>query len=181
MTCIVGIEHDGGVTIGADSAASDGWSLRSRADTKLFQNGPYLMGFCGSFRMGQLLRYALAAPALPDDTSDLEEHMVITFVDAVRDCLTAGGVAYSKNGTETGGTFLVGVAGQLFQIEDDYQVARNLSGFDACGSGAEVALGSLHTSDQYDLSATQRITMALKAAADLTAFVSAPFAVKTLR
>lgn len=140
MTCIVGIEHDG-VTLGADSAASDGWTITSRADTKLFRNGDYLFGFCGSFRMGQLLHYAFDPPPVP--SRGVERFMVTTFIDAVRTCLLEGGFAEKrKSGPETGGTFLVGAAGRLWQVEDDYQVARDAHGFDSIGSGAEVALGS---------------------------------------
>ena len=63
MTCIVGLVHADGVTIGADSAGCDGaWGIVTRADTKLFHNGPFLFGFTSSFRMGQLLRYAFKPP-----------------------------------------------------------------------------------------------------------------------
>lgn len=181
MTCIVGIEHAGGVTIGADSAASDGWSFSARADGKLFRNGPYLIGFCGSYRMGQLLRYSLEAPIVPE--RDLDRHMATTFINAVRSCLLDGGYAERKNRVETGGTFLVGVAGRLFMIESDYQVGGQRNGFDACGSGAEVALGSLHTTAnaKSKMAPRRRALTALQAAADLTAFVGGPFQVRTLR
>lgn len=179
MTCIVGIEHEGGVTIAADSAGTNGWSISSRADAKLFRVGPYLFGFCGSFRMGQLLHYSLDAPLLPDD-DDIERHMATKFVDTVRCCLQLGGYAKSKNDVESGGTFLVAAAGHLFCIQDDYQVARQLMGYDVIGSGEEVALGSLHSTADYDLTPTERALMALHAAADLTTFVRAPFHVETL-
>jgi ATP-dependent protease HslVU (ClpYQ) peptidase subunit len=179
VTCIVGIQHPGGVTIGADTAGTDGWSITSRADTKLFRNGPYLFGFCGSFRMGQLLHYSLVPPKPP--RIDLERHMSTVFVDAVRECLIEGGYAQRKNEVESGGTFLVAVAGQLFCIQNDYQVARQRMGFDAIGSGEEVALGSLHTTAQYDIDPRSRVLMALQAAADLTTFVMAPFTVKTAK
>jgi len=65
MTCIVGIQHDGRVYIGGDSAGVAGYSITSRADAKVFTVGPYVMGFTSSFRMGQLLRYGLKAPKPP--------------------------------------------------------------------------------------------------------------------
>lgn len=179
MTCVVGIQHENGVTIGADSAGSDGWSITSRADTKLFRNGPYLFGFCGSFRMGQLLHYALTPPKPP--LSGLERHMSTRFVDSVRECLFVGGYAQRKNEVEQGGTFLVAAAGELFCIQDDFQVARQRMGFDAIGSGEEVALGSLHTTNGYDFPPRQRVLMALQAATDLTTFVTGPFTVRTVK
>ncbi|XVV11230.1 hypothetical protein ACQP2X_41330 [Actinoplanes sp. CA-131856] len=61
MTCIVGITDGTTVTIGGDSAGSDGWHVAVRSDSKVFQVGPYLMGFTTSYRMGQLLRYSLTS------------------------------------------------------------------------------------------------------------------------
>ena len=89
MTCIVGIVDAGRVLIAGDSAGSDGWHVDSRADSKVFTVGPYAMGFTTSFRMGQLLRYRLDVPG--PDTWDVDRYMATTFVDAVRDCLKAGG------------------------------------------------------------------------------------------
>lgn len=177
MTCIVGLEHDKGVTLGVDSAASDGETLTRRADEKLFTVGPYMFAFCGSFRMGQLLRYSLTPPELP--AQDMDRHMATTFVDAVRDCLAAGGYAQFKNNVERGGTFLVAVAGTLYEVEDDYQVARQAKPYMAEGCGIHFALGSLHTTEDYDFTPDQRVRMALAAAAEFSPFVSAPFRIKT--
>ena len=90
MTAIVGLVHERAVHLGGDSAGVAGWSLTVRADSKVFTNGPYVMGFTTSFRMGQLLRYALQAP---HPEGDLERFMATTFIDAVRRCLKDGGWA----------------------------------------------------------------------------------------
>src|SRR4051812_42965869 len=111
MTAIVGLVHDGTVHIGGDSAGGGGYSLTIRADAKVFTNGPYVMGFTSSFRMGQLLHHALKPPE-PD--GDLEAFMTTTFIDAVRECLKTGGWAAKENEREEGGVFLVGVHGRLF-------------------------------------------------------------------
>ena len=95
MTCIVGLVHEGVVYIGGDSAGVGGMSLTVRADEKVFQNGEFLMGFTTSFRMGQLLRYSLKPPRRhPDD--EINQFMVVTFTNAVRECLKAGGWASKK-------------------------------------------------------------------------------------
>ena len=114
MTCIVGIEHDGGVIIGGDSAGLSGWSKTIRADQKVFTVGPYAMGFTTSFRMGQLLRYSLDVPA--PDTWDIDKFIATTFIDAVRATLKAGGWAKTDGPQEQGGDFLVGVSGRLYAI-----------------------------------------------------------------
>lgn len=175
MTCIVGIEYDGGVLIGGDSAGLAGWSKTIRADEKVFTTGPYIMGFTDSFRMGQLLRYSLDPPV--PTTGGLDRFMATTFIDAVRATLKAGGFAKAENQKEEGGAFLVGVCGHLYVIHSDYQFGRAVSGFLAIGCGNDLALGSLHTTAQYDIAPRQRVTHALAAAADLSGGVAGPFTV----
>jgi ATP-dependent protease HslVU (ClpYQ) peptidase subunit len=176
VTCIVGIEHADGVTIGADSASSNGWIRTSRTDSKLFRLGEYLIGYTSSWRMGQLLRYQLdvAAP----DTWDLDRWMATRFTDAVRATLKAGGFATAHEGAEKGGTFLVGVRGRLYSVFDDYQVGHAAECHDAVGSGGALALGSLHTTrSQPDPMARARA--ALEAAAYYSTTVAPPFTIET--
>lgn len=177
MTCIVGVQHNGRVWLGGDSAGVAGWSLDVRADVKVFRNGPYLMGFTTSFRMGQLLRYAFDPPKPPRE--DLDRFMVTTFVDAVRECLGEGGFRVKKNEAEEGGQFLVGVRGTLYAVHQDFQMARTLSGYDAVGCGQDLALGSLHTTQ--GIRPRHRVLAALEAAAHHSAGVAAPFTVEVLR
>lgn len=175
MTCIVGVVHKGKVWLGGDSAGVDGDSLSSvpRVDKKIFRNGPFIMGFTTSFRMGQLLTYAFDPPR-PHGDEDLMRFMVTDFVDAVRHCLMKGGFAERKDEVETGGTFLVGYDGRLFNIAGDYQVGENSHGFDACGCGEELALGSLFTTkSQSDPKA--RLKTALMAAGEFSGGVRPPY------
>lgn len=178
MTCIVGIEHDGHVTVGVDSASSNGYTLNIRADSKLFRVGPYLFGFTSSWRMGQLLRYRLSI-AEPDGW-DVDRWMATTFIDAVRETLRAGGYATTKDGAEHGGTFLVGISGRLYTVDSDYQCGHAAEGYDAVGSGGAIALGSLHSTAELQLPPEERARRALAAAAHHTPTVAAPFALDTV-
>jgi ATP-dependent protease HslVU (ClpYQ) peptidase subunit len=172
MTAIVGLVQAGTVYIGGDSAGVAGMTLTVRADTKVFRKKRYLFGFTTSFRMGQLIRYSLT---LPKPTGDLEAFMATAFVDAVRECLKTGGWASKENEREEGGTFLVGVRGQLFTIHGDYQVARAADGFAAVGCGDEIALGALFATAGADLSPRRRVLTALRAAERFSAGVRGPF------
>lgn len=173
MTAIVGLVHDDTVYIGGDSAGVGGYSLTVRADVKVFANGPYVMGFTSSFRMGQLLHHALKAPE-PD--GDLEAFMTTTFIDAVRDCLKDGGWAKKDSEREEGGIFLVGVVGRLFCIHSDYQVAEAADGYAAVGCGDDVALGALYATTRSRMAPEKRIKLALQAAERFSAGVRGPFA-----
>lgn len=173
MTCIVGIRDKGTVIIGGDSAGVSGYSIAVRADRKVFSNGPYVMGFTTSFRMGQLLHRAFDPPAPP--RGNPEGFMVTTFVDAVRNCLKEGGYAEKSNEVESGGTFLVGVRGHLFEIGHDYQVGVPADGYTAIGCGDDLALGAFYATRASDLSAVERCTAALRSAEHHSAGVVGPF------
>jgi ATP-dependent protease HslVU (ClpYQ) peptidase subunit len=174
MTCIVGLVEKDAVYIGGDSAGVGGLDITVRAQSKVFQNGPFLMGYTSSFRMGQLLQYAFDPP-VRTVSQDVYGYMVTTFADAVRECLKGGGYARKDNDVEAGGTFLVAYEGRLFTIEDDYQVYETADGFNAVGCGADYALGSMHVTGY--MNPEGRIRMALETSAHFSAGVRGPFTV----
>lgn len=176
MTAIVGIAEDGKVWIGGDSAGVGGLSMQTRTDPKVFLNGEFVFGYSTSFRMGQLLEYEFSPP-MPIEGESGMAYMVRRFIPCVKDCLSLGGFQAVENGQDSGGTFLVGYRGQLYEIESDYQVARVRQGYHACGCGDDLALGSLHTTAQLGLRPEERIEMALSAAAEFSAGVRGPFSI----
>jgi hypothetical protein len=177
VTCIVGLVAGGVVHMGGDSACVGGLSLWSRSDAKVFSNGGFLFGFTSSFRMGQLLRYALRPPKRHAD-EDVMKFMVTELVPAVRQCLKDGGFASRDSERESGGTFLVGYAGRLFRVCDDYQVGECADGYDACGCGEEFARGAMFATKGKP--PAERITTALEAAAAHSAGVRAPFVLESI-
>lgn len=174
MTCIVGVAADGKVHLGGDSAGVSGWDMQIRAEPKVFKTGPFLMGFTTSFRMGQLLHYRLEV-AERTVSQSVEEYMVVTFVDAVRACLTDGGWKKVENNRDEGGNFLVGYDGHLFEIFSDFQVAEYADGLAACGCGEQFAIGALEATVGFP--PRQRVLKALRVAERRSAGVSGPFTV----
>lgn len=149
MTCIVGIRHEAGVTIGGDSVAADGYDLQLRADDKVFsrvdENGlEWVFGFSGSFRMGQLLRYKLELPEVPFREERALEFMATRFADAVRTCFKDGGFLSKDAEREFGGDFLIGVRGLLFYADPDFHFGTPVDRYAAIGAGAQAALGALY-------------------------------------
>jgi len=181
MTCVVGLVDKGAVYIGGDSAGVSGWDLTVRADAKVFRNKDVLMGFTSSFRMGQLLRYAFVPPTHHPDI-EIDRYMVTVFVDAVRACLKAGGYARKDSEEESGGTFLVGYRGHLFEIERDYQVGEMHDGYGAVGCGAQIAHGALYalSTAARNIDPRGRVRCALEAAERHSAGVRGPFTIDVL-
>ena len=174
MTCVAGIALDGKVTMGADSAGGggNGWGIRAVAVPKAFRKGPMLMGYTTSFRMGQLLRHKLVLPE--QESEDDLQYMVVRFVEAVRECLKAGGYSEIDNNREEGGVFLVGYKGVLYRVGDDFQVTPYKDGLAACGCGVSYALAAMHV-----LGGTprERVQRALETAAYFSGGVLGPFIV----
>lgn len=177
MTCIVGLVDGDNVWMGGDSAGVNGLDITLRADAKVFRNGPALIGFTSSFRMGQLLRFRLNVPERPPEM-DSYHYMVTDFVDAVRTSLKEGGYAQRSNEVETGGSFMVGYEGRLFCVQSDYQVGETTRGYHAIGCGADYALGSLAST--VGQSPEDRVLKALECAELFNGGVRAPFVIQRL-
>lgn len=179
MTCIAAIKEKGKVYIGADSAGVGGYNLWLRADEKVFINGSFIMGFTSSFRMGQLLRYNLSVQEQTSTQSDVK-YMTTTFIDAVRKCLKDGGYSKIDNNRESGGTFIVGYKGNIYMIENDYQVAMSRYNFEACGCGCDLARGAFHAIRKGKQTPRGKIKTALEAAEAMSAGVRSPFEIMCL-
>jgi hypothetical protein len=156
----------------ADSFAADEHGNGSlRADRKLFRLGDMVIGYTSSYRMGQLIEHSLKLPSRGDDPTFT--YLVKKFVPALRKCLSEGGFSKTENSVNSGGTFLVGFEGGLYKIDTDFQVAQSAHKFDACGSGAQIALGSLHSTRSSCFEVRAR--RALEAAQSFNSYVREPF------
>ena len=180
MTAIVGlIGAKGNVWLGADSALSDdaGGIVVSK-DEKVFKlnAGNVGIAYAGSCRVGQLLRYKLDVPEIPD--VGIARWMSTEFVDAVKECLREGGFLKVKDGVDTigeGASAIVGLRSRIFVIYEDFHVFEAKTPFTACGSGMDPALGSLHTSYKQRGKSRDKIVAALKAAEAYNSSVRGPF------
>lgn len=179
MTCIVALKHKGKVYMGGDSAGVAGLSVSTRLDHKVHIIGKtILMGFTSSFRMGQLLAYSLKIPTHPKNMST-EKYLSTIFIDEIRRCLSDGGFSKNINGSESGGVFLIGYKGRIFNIFSDYQVAENIHPYSAVGCGSDLALGSLYSTNKL-LAPNLRLKKALEAASEFSGGVRAPFIFKSI-
>jgi len=180
MTCVIGLEHNDTVYVGADSAGIAGYEIATRVDEKIFTKEEFIMGFAGSFRMGQLLRYALNIPEQSARIDDMQ-YLVTDFMDAVRTCYRDKGFLTKSEEVESSpeGTFILGYHGKLYTIEEDFQVGRVAEEYVAMGCGSSIALGAMHACNLVD--PIERITCALEAAAKFSAGVRGPFKIIKLK
>lgn len=179
MTCIVGLIENGQVHMGGDSAVSY-YVVQTLVQRKVFRHGNFLLGYSGSVRMLQLLQFAFAPPEHPTDMG-VERYLTTLFVDELRKLLKdAGNAGKEKEQESSTGYFLIGYRGRLFRVGFDYGIGEVAEGFDAIGSGCQVALGALHATQQMSLVPQKRLELALRAAADLCQGVGTPFTFEVL-
>lgn len=180
MTCIVGLIKDKELIIGGDSAGVGGLDIRIRGDVKVFETGPFLIGYTSSFRMGQLLRFKLNVPPQTNHQEDYE-YMCTTFIDTVRYLLKEEGYTTINQNEEEIGVFIVGYKHKLYYIGGDLQVGEHSDKYDSVGCGSKYALGALDilTKDKK-LSGREMVKKALETSAKFSAGVRGPFNIITI-
>lgn len=177
MTCIVAIKNNNKVYLAGDAAATSGHTKVVRKDPKVFKNGRFLLGFCGSFRFGQLMRFTFKPPRKPAEMDDLE-FICTRFIPRMQECISEHGYSLSE---ESDSSLVVGFNGELYVIESDCQVELIDSPFVAIGSGRELAIGALET--MYLLQAAKHmhvrevLTTALSVASIHNNTVSPPYTI----
>lgn len=159
MTCIVGISDNGKVYIGGDRGASDGSSIVSLAMPKAYIRDEWIFGYAGSIGIGQIMQI-INMPIIQEDD---DPFMVLRMdvVDAFKSMMDIQGLSITEdNDTD----ILIGIRGRLFEFSPaDWSVAEVKE--TAIGSGGNFALGSLHTTSQFEAaSPIYRIEQALNAA-----------------
>lgn len=187
MTVIAGlVAEDGTIYMGADSAATNNVGDQFLVENqKVFQpvRCPwYLIGFAGSFRLGQLLRYSLPRIPKPPKNADVQYFLSTVFVDKMRKCFKASGFSkFSEHGQERGGFCMLGYQGKLYMIEDDYQVLVPSTDYTALGTGQSFALGSLYsTAHISNLQPEERVLLSLQAAVANNCMCREPLYIRSL-
>ena len=186
MTCIVALQHRGDIYVGGDSAGidEDSSEIRTRADEKVFvkccdsvRAQMMIIGFAGSFRVGQLLRYALEVPEHSKNKSDME-YLVVDLIDSIRSMQKdKGAMTKIDELEEHDSEFIIGYKGEIYVIESDFQVGRPVENYAAVGSGAQAALGAMYATQNMKMSPENRVTLALSASAEYSPGVREPFSV----
>lgn len=180
MTCIVSLKHEDKIYIGGDTAAVSGLSVNNRLDTKVFQNKKMLIGYAGSFRLGQLMRFAFKPPKHLKDKDDYE-YMCVDVISAIQKCFEKHGFGghNKKEEKETSGQMLIAYRGQLYEIYEDYQVGIPADPFQSIGCGSDLAIGAMYALQNLPkngkIAPQDQIKIALDAASTFNGGVLPPY------
>ena len=177
MTCIVALEADGKVWMGADASVSTGgMEIRGNCAPKICIRQGLIFGSGGSLRYTQMIQYLWDIPAKAS-TETNEHYMFGTIPDSLdafliehhQDCDTR---------QEDGSVIMVGYKGKLYSYGPALGAVCPVEGFDVIGIGEKFALGSL--AETNDALPTNRIRRALCAAERFSGGVLPPFHIISL-
>jgi ATP-dependent protease HslVU (ClpYQ) peptidase subunit len=178
MTCIIGLVQDGVVYMGADSASSNAYTIRTSRLRKVFKKDGLLFGYTGSFRMGQIIQHHIIFGPQTETESD-EGYLVTTVAAGIRQVSKDHGTAKSLDNLDKSlGQVLIGFKGNLYTLDIDYQVNYNSDPFDAIGSGEDISIGAMAALAIKN--PVKRIEKALEITAEFVPTVRGPFYVESL-
>jgi ATP-dependent protease HslVU (ClpYQ) peptidase subunit len=172
MSCVIGLEHQGKVYMGADSSVlRANMEARVASAPKVVVRDELIIGCVGSLRYAQTLIYLWEVPKQLEGELD-EHYMLGTIVKSMEECLTKHG--QSEDVRSGGGSVvLIGYKGKLYSYGCALGCICPVDGRDAIGCGADFALGNLVSSE--DLCPEARILQALRAAGTFSGGVSSPY------
>lgn len=181
MTCIVGIEHKGTVWLGGDSAATGGdGSQMLIADSKVFVVSDIAFGICGSPKLFDPLKFTKFTKQKRG--LDVREFLATSLIPEIKSAFKKAGciTQHPEHGEVFEGAILFGTDGKLFRMECNFQLITDKHMFDSVGSGANIAIGSLHATTN-DSNSQRRIMTALKASSIANAGVRPPFKIVSVK
>ena len=158
MTTIVGLSNKYGAVIAGDSRITtiDQTGYATQISTlpntmaKVIQTGEYIIGASGDLRAINLIQHAFTPPPPPKNPDKQLPHIINKFIPELRQTFDDHGYSLpqreqSNHIAEHSSTILIAVKGQIFCIDGDYSVMGEHTGTHAIGTGAQYALGCLHT------------------------------------
>jgi hypothetical protein len=116
---------------------------------KVWRHGPCILGMAGEVRILQAIQNKLVIQHVPQPGTPVQSWIINELMPAVEAVINE----YEEPGVWD---MLVGIGTELWCISSRWSVLRSWNGFDAIGSGREVALGSLYTSYQVNVAKEQR-------------------------
>jgi hypothetical protein len=176
MSLIIGKEEPDRVVMGADSAGGSPEEFYLYPHLpKIALCGQYLVGSCGSARVGQVLQHHVEWPE-PPRSADLLPFLVRELVPEIRRTAEEAGIAPERQfflGAKT--VVLLGIRGELYVLCSDLTVFRS-RGVACIGCGRHAAYPVMAALQEAGIgSARQQIEMTLDVVARHVPVVGPPF------
>ena len=174
MTTIIGVQYDDKAVLLADNQVTDdsGRIYRHPDMVKMVERGDFVIAGSGEVSPCDIAQHLWVPPKpTPKDKQDIYHFMIAKAMPSLRKCLSENGYNFdephdkAKDGLRF--QFLIACCGEIFDVDQDLAVMRDVTGYYAVGSGAPYALGALD--------AGAKPMKAMEVAAKRTAFTSGPY------
>lgn len=182
MTVIAAVVKEGKIWMGCDSAAADTESgaLTLMRDSKVARLGKHLLiGASGELRLVNIVHHVFEPPNPTARTADMA-YLCGPFTTKLRKAFEDNAWDKPRDAEGNGGhefALVIGYRGSLYFMDSDLDICRSADDFEACGSGGDIAKGSLHAT--HKMAPRARVLKALAAAERYNAYVRRPFRIHT--
>ena len=172
MTTIVGVQHEDYCEIHVDSRVTDDdGRIFSHPDMlKFAERGALIIAGSGEVLPCDIAQNMWTPPRLlAEDKKNVYKFMITKVMPSLRKVLMDNGYNFEepKEKNDTRFHFIIACNGELFDVDQELSVTRDISGIYAVGSGASYALGAVH--------AGASPLKALEIATTLSAYTAPPF------
>jgi len=177
MTCIVGwVDKNKDVYLGADSYATSNHNTLVLDTNKVFRNGSFIFGGCGSYRLLNVLEYSFKEPKRKANISDMD-YLYNYFITSIIKLLTKEKCLKEKEKIAglDGAVILFGYKGNLYGLDDDLQINKTFKHFRVTGCGQDFAGGAIHAIKDVDISIEEKLLTGLRIASIYNNTVGSPF------
>lgn len=170
---------NGSIWMGCDLISLHrGNNVKRGNESKIFRLGEMLVGSSGTIHCGQIVEHLIDVPAIPRD-ANLISWLVKEFVVPLRSAMKAyGGECKNRSGDdEMDGRLLVGLRGNVFEVDCGYGVYTHAPLFAAIGCADQEAISAMFTAQNLkpDLPARDVVRYGLEAAAEFDVNIRPPF------
>ena len=150
MTTIVGVQLEHGCVIVSDSRIAAGGKVYTHSDmVKAVERGSYIISGAGNYRALQVVLHGWTPPMVTAKAkTNLYEFVINKVIPTLKVALVEAGVDVNKTSDDDDNKFelnlLIAINGTIFEIDSDFAVGMNSTGFYGIGSGGDFAVGALH-------------------------------------
>ena len=160
MTCIAVLRDEEYIYMAGERAVSTSEQIQYLSKPKVWKDGAYLLGYAGHLS-GPTLFHSFNPPQPPKDLygEDLDAFMYKEFLKYTHNF-------YDMHNVRTDGLdLLIAVGDRIYEHStENLSLYAYDEPFNSIGSGAPYVMGSLFSTADFDLSANERIRLALETA-----------------
>jgi ATP-dependent protease HslVU (ClpYQ) peptidase subunit len=184
MTIVLALVENNKIIIAGDTSGTDtNGDKESYKNSKVFakrdtKNNLMLFGVAGEYRYLNIIEHRFKPPPIQKHHEDnLQRFLATDFIDALRGTLRESGAmleTQKRRREEAPGDLIIGINGEIFVVDYQFQVLAPYNPFTAVGSGRDAALGSLGSTKGL-MEPEKRVITALEQAQAFDSSVSDPF------